>query len=171
MAPRDGDVLVLLGETRGHLGQSALLAELFGREEGDAPPVDLAAERAAGEFVRAAKAAGLVARGARPLATAGWRWRRRRWRWPAAIGVEIVADDVLDAAGVVLRRGPGALPARLPRRRTSGGCWRGRVEARVPLRDVGRRSAATTMRLGARGGRGSTRCAAAHERGLARLLD
>ena len=61
MAPRDGDVLVLLGETRGHLGQSALLAEVFGREEGDAPPVDLAAERAAGEFVRAANAEGLVA--------------------------------------------------------------------------------------------------------------
>jgi phosphoribosylformylglycinamidine synthase len=33
MAPRAGDVLLLLGETRGHLGQSALLAELWGREE------------------------------------------------------------------------------------------------------------------------------------------
>ncbi len=50
---RDGHVLMVLGETRGHLGQSALLAEVFNREEGDAPPVDLASERAAGEFVLA----------------------------------------------------------------------------------------------------------------------
>ncbi|TPE48513.1 phosphoribosylformylglycinamidine synthase subunit PurL [Amaricoccus solimangrovi] len=60
VAPRAGDALVLLGETAGHLGQSILLAELFGREEGDAPPVDLAAERAAGQFVRSAHRAGLI---------------------------------------------------------------------------------------------------------------
>jgi len=59
-APSDGDTLVLLGETHGHLGQSALLAELLGREDGDAPTVDLVAERAHGELVRNAHAAGLV---------------------------------------------------------------------------------------------------------------
>jgi len=46
-----GDVAVLIGETRGHLGQSALLAEMFGREDGDAPPVDLVAERRHGLFL------------------------------------------------------------------------------------------------------------------------
>ena len=50
---REGHVLLLLGETRGHLGQSALLAEVFNREDGDAPAVDLAAERAHGEFILA----------------------------------------------------------------------------------------------------------------------
>ena len=50
---RDGDVAVLIGATAGHLGQSALLAEAFGIEAGDAPPVDLVAERRHGEFVRA----------------------------------------------------------------------------------------------------------------------
>ncbi|WP_136635263.1 phosphoribosylformylglycinamidine synthase subunit PurL [Pseudooceanicola onchidii] len=50
---RDGHVALLVGETKGHLGQSALLAEVFGRVEGDAPHVDLAAERAAGEFILA----------------------------------------------------------------------------------------------------------------------
>ncbi len=60
VAPNAGDMLVLLGETKGHLGQSILLAELFGREEGEAPEVDLAAERAAGEFLRAAHRDGLV---------------------------------------------------------------------------------------------------------------
>jgi phosphoribosylformylglycinamidine synthase len=48
-----GDVAVLVGATRGHLGQSALLAEMFGREDGDAPPVDLAAERRNGAFILA----------------------------------------------------------------------------------------------------------------------
>ena len=50
---RDGHVALLVGETKGHLGQSALLAEVFSRVEGDAPPVDLEAERAAGEFILA----------------------------------------------------------------------------------------------------------------------
>ena len=49
---QSGDVLLLLGETKGHLGQSALLAEHFGREDGDAPHVDLAAEAAHGAFIR-----------------------------------------------------------------------------------------------------------------------
>ncbi len=49
---RDGHVLLLVGETNGHLGQSALLAEVFNREDGDAPAVDLEAERRNGEFIR-----------------------------------------------------------------------------------------------------------------------
>jgi phosphoribosylformylglycinamidine synthase len=52
-AARDGDVLVLIGETHGHLGQSALLAEVFHREDGDAPAVDLDAEKRNGTFIRA----------------------------------------------------------------------------------------------------------------------
>ncbi|WP_138465011.1 phosphoribosylformylglycinamidine synthase subunit PurL [Poseidonocella sp. HB161398] len=51
-APLEGDVAVLLGAPGSHLGQSALLAELFGREEGDAPAVDLKAERKHGVFLR-----------------------------------------------------------------------------------------------------------------------
>jgi phosphoribosylformylglycinamidine synthase len=49
---REGDAIVLIGDTRGHLGQSIYLREIEGREEGAAPPVDLAGERKAGEFVR-----------------------------------------------------------------------------------------------------------------------
>jgi phosphoribosylformylglycinamidine synthase len=49
---REGDALLLIGETRGHLGQSIYLREVEGREEGGAPPVDLKAERKHGEFVR-----------------------------------------------------------------------------------------------------------------------
>ena len=49
---QDGDVLLLLGAEGTHLGQSALLYELLGREDGDAPHVDLEIERVHGEFVR-----------------------------------------------------------------------------------------------------------------------
>ncbi|PVA08304.1 phosphoribosylformylglycinamidine synthase subunit PurL [Thalassorhabdomicrobium marinisediminis] len=49
---RDGHVALLIGETEGHLGQSALLAEVFNREEGDAPEVDLEAEKRNGDFIR-----------------------------------------------------------------------------------------------------------------------
>ena len=48
---REGHWALLVGETHGHLGQSALLAEVFHRVEGDAPPVDLEAERKAGQFI------------------------------------------------------------------------------------------------------------------------
>jgi phosphoribosylformylglycinamidine synthase subunit PurL len=58
---RDGDALILIGETRGHLGCSLYLHEIEGREEGPPPPVDLAAERRNGDFVRAEIHAGHAA--------------------------------------------------------------------------------------------------------------
>ena len=54
--PRQGDVALVIGATHGHLGQSALAAEAFGIETGDAPPVDLSAERAHGSFLLAHRA-------------------------------------------------------------------------------------------------------------------
>ena len=47
-----GDVILLIGETQGWLGQSVWLRDVCGREEGAPPPVDLAAERRNGDFVR-----------------------------------------------------------------------------------------------------------------------
>ena len=49
---RDGHVALVIGQTLGHIEQSALLAEVFNREDGDAPTVDLAAEKAHGDFIR-----------------------------------------------------------------------------------------------------------------------
>ncbi|NGM37217.1 phosphoribosylformylglycinamidine synthase subunit PurL [Methylobacterium sp. DB0501] len=57
---RDGDALVLIGATKGWLGQSAYLATICGREEGAPPPVDLAAEKRNGDFVRGLITSGLV---------------------------------------------------------------------------------------------------------------
>ena len=42
---REGDAIILIGETKGHLGQSIYLREIEGKEEGAAPPVDLAVEK------------------------------------------------------------------------------------------------------------------------------
>ena len=57
----DGNALILVGETKGHLGASLYLREIEGREDGAPPPVDLAAERRNGDFVRGQVAAGRVA--------------------------------------------------------------------------------------------------------------
>jgi phosphoribosylformylglycinamidine synthase len=48
----DGDAIFVIGDNNGHLGQSLWLREVHGREDGDAPPVDLAKEKAHAEFVR-----------------------------------------------------------------------------------------------------------------------
>ncbi|MGD0144736.1 MAG: phosphoribosylformylglycinamidine synthase subunit PurL [Rhizomicrobium sp.] len=49
---REGDAILLIGDTKGHLGQSIYLREIEGKEAGAAPPVDLAAEKKNGDFVR-----------------------------------------------------------------------------------------------------------------------
>ena len=54
----EGEAIFVIGQSNGHLGQSLWLRELHGREDGAPPPVDLAAERRHGEFVR-----GLIAEG------------------------------------------------------------------------------------------------------------
>jgi len=56
----EGDVILVVGETAGHIGQSLFLREILGREEGPPPPVDLAVERRNGEFVRGLIHDGLV---------------------------------------------------------------------------------------------------------------
>jgi phosphoribosylformylglycinamidine synthase len=48
----EGEAIFLIGSTHGWLGQSVYLRDLCGREDGAPPPVDLAAERRHGDFVR-----------------------------------------------------------------------------------------------------------------------
>ncbi|MEI8395469.1 MAG: phosphoribosylformylglycinamidine synthase subunit PurL [Rhodospirillaceae bacterium] len=57
---RAGDSIILLGETRGHLGQSLYLREIHGREDGPPPPVDPALERRTGDPVRGMIHDGLI---------------------------------------------------------------------------------------------------------------
>ncbi len=60
IALQSGLDLVLVGRSAGWLGQSLWLREIAGQQAGPPPPVDLPAERAAGEFVRAQILAGHV---------------------------------------------------------------------------------------------------------------
>jgi len=48
-----GEAILLVGQSQGWLGQSLYLRDICGREEGAPPPVDLAAEKCNGDFVRA----------------------------------------------------------------------------------------------------------------------
>ena len=56
----EGDAILLVGEEARHLGQSLWLRVVHDSEAGEAPPVDLAQERARGEFVRRLIGAGLA---------------------------------------------------------------------------------------------------------------
>jgi phosphoribosylformylglycinamidine synthase subunit PurL len=56
----EGEAILLIGETRGWLGRSVYLRDICGREEGAPPPVDLAAERRHGDFVRSLIRTGVV---------------------------------------------------------------------------------------------------------------
>ncbi len=89
--PQDGDVALMIGETTGHLGQSALLVEAFGIEAGDAPAVDLAAERRNGEFLRAVRQ---HVRGASDLSDGGLALAAFEMAEKAGLGVTLVAGDI-----------------------------------------------------------------------------
>jgi phosphoribosylformylglycinamidine synthase II len=49
---KPGDVVALIGDTKGELGSSLYLREILGREDGAPPQVDLAAEKRNGDLVR-----------------------------------------------------------------------------------------------------------------------
>jgi phosphoribosylformylglycinamidine synthase len=167
MAPRDGDVLLLVGATTGHLGQSALLAELWGREEGDAPPVDLAAERAAGELVLAGRAAGLVT-AAHDLSDGGLAVAAAEMALAGSLGIEVFADPELDAAGWFFGEDQGRyLVATTPD--DADRLLVMAVEARVPLQVVGQVGGSAIRLGGATAALDEIR--QLHEGALARLFD
>ena len=168
MAPGGADILILLGASLGHLGQSALLWELWSRAEGEAPRVDLEAERRAGELVRALKAAGHITAahdlsdgglavaaaemalaagsgatldGADTLSPAAWFFGEDQGRYLVGVADDAAADAVIDAARIA-----GVPAARIG---VMGGETIRLGDTSLPLADL----------------------AAAHATGLARLMD
>ncbi len=89
-APEAGQLALLIGESHGHLGQSALLYEVFNREDGDAPPVDLGAERRNGEFIRDNRA--LIA-ACTDLSDGGLALAAFEMAAAGGIGVQLDTDD------------------------------------------------------------------------------
>jgi phosphoribosylformylglycinamidine synthase len=55
-----GDIILLIGETHGHMGQSLYLREQLKREDGPPPPVDMALEKSHGEMILQLNAQGLL---------------------------------------------------------------------------------------------------------------
>ena len=94
--PEEGDVAIVIGRTQGHLGQSALAAEAFGIEEGDAPFVDLAAERKHGEFLRANRA---HVKSATDLSDGGLALAAFEMAEAAGIGIRLDSGDIAHLFG------------------------------------------------------------------------
>ncbi|WP_370276236.1 phosphoribosylformylglycinamidine synthase subunit PurL [Roseovarius indicus] len=88
---REGHVAIVVGETHGHLGQSAILAEVFNRIEGAAPPVDLDAEKRNGDFIRAN--ARLI-RACTDLSDGGLAFAAFEMAEAAGVGVQLDSPDM-----------------------------------------------------------------------------
>ena len=111
--PADGDVAVVIGATKGHLGQSALLAEAFGMESGDAPHVDLTAEKLHGEFILANRKTFTACT---DLGDGGLALAAFEMAEGAGLGVTLTATDIAylfgeDQARYLVAVAPAALPA------------------------------------------------------------
>lgn len=92
-----GDILVLVGDTGGHLGQSVYARDLF-ECAGQAPPVDLALEKKNGDFVRSLIADGLV-RAAHDLSDGGLAIAAAEMALASDVGVSLgYQGDLPDAA-------------------------------------------------------------------------
>lgn len=89
--PHKGDLALVIGVTRGHMGQSALAAEAWGIEAGDAPTVDLAAERAHGEFLLAHRK---HVRAASDLSDGGLALAAFEMAEAAGMGLTLEASDI-----------------------------------------------------------------------------
>ena len=93
---QSGDIALLVGETKGHLGQSALLAEAFGIEAGDSPAVNLDAEKISANVIIAARKS---IRACTDLADGGLALAAFEMAENANIGVSLIADDIAQLFG------------------------------------------------------------------------
>jgi phosphoribosylformylglycinamidine synthase len=93
----EGEAVVLLGKTRGHLGQSLWLREIGGAEAGPPPPVDLAAERRTGDLVRDLIRSGRVT-AVHDLSDGGLLVALAEMALAGRIGATVAADPALPAA-------------------------------------------------------------------------
>jgi phosphoribosylformylglycinamidine synthase II len=134
----EGEAIILIGATRGWLGQSIYLRDVCGREEGAPPPVDLAAELRHAEFVRGLIRDGLVS-AVHDVSDGG-------------LLVALAEMAIASGIGAVLEA-PGGLPAH--------GFWFGEDQARYvvtarnsePIAERAKAAGVPFARLGATGGR------------------
>ncbi|MBK0398942.1 phosphoribosylformylglycinamidine synthase subunit PurL [Limibaculum sp. M0105] len=145
MAPCAGDALLMIGHSEGHLGQSALIWELWGRSDGDAPHVDLRAERKAGELVRALKAEGLIS-AAHDLSDGGLGVAAAEMALAAGTGVALDAAEGMTPLAWFFGEDQGRYLIAAPEAAVDE-ITRLAIAAQVPVRRVGM-TGGDTVRLG-----------------------
>src|ERR687887_199708 len=131
---RENEAVLLVGETAGGLGQSLYLRDICEREEGAPPPVDLAAERNNGDFVRALIAEG-IASAVHDVSDGGLLPAIAEMAMASGIGAELDRPPVAahafwfgeDQARYVVTVAPGVAETVLARAHAAG----------VPARQVG----------------------------------
>jgi phosphoribosylformylglycinamidine synthase II len=120
--PLAGDVAVVIGRTLGHLGQSALAAEAWEIEAGDAPPVDLVAEKRNGDFIRGN---GATFHACTDLSDGGLGLAAFEMAEGAGLGLTLVIEDIAtlfgeDQARYLVAVAPEALAGLLARAEAAG---------------------------------------------------
>ncbi len=116
-------ILILLGECLGWLGCSLYWSQLVHRDDGAPPPVDLAAERRTGEFLLGQIAAGQV-RACHDLSDGGLAVAAAEMCLASGMGATLeLARRRGQRLRLVVRRGPGPLPAGRARRRCRADSW------------------------------------------------
>ncbi|WP_299295258.1 AIR synthase related protein, partial [uncultured Erythrobacter sp.] len=83
--------------TRSHLGKSLWLKEVHGRDEGRAPPVNLEAERGAGQIVRKLTSEGLLS-AVHDLSDGGLAVALAEMAMSGGVGAEVSANDAYTTA-------------------------------------------------------------------------
>ncbi len=124
--------LVLVGETAGHLGQSLWLREVCGREDGPPPPVDLAAERRHGDFVRDAIRRGEVA-ACHDCSDGGLLVAVAEMALAGGVGATLLAPAEAPSAGGPDDAAAAGAPAHAPAGLAPHALWFGEDQARYVL--------------------------------------
>ncbi|HJM51309.1 MAG TPA: phosphoribosylformylglycinamidine synthase subunit PurL [Alphaproteobacteria bacterium] len=131
------DVVLLIGENRGHLGQSLYLREVCGREAGPAPPVDLACERRHGDFVRQVIADGLVD-ACHDISDGGLLVALAEMALAGDLGVEIeIAEGALELPAVLFGEDQGRYLLALPET-SAAAVLESAAAAHIPAQRLGR---------------------------------
>ncbi len=111
----EGETILLVGHSAGHVGQSLWLDVCHDRSDGAAPPVDLAVERRAGELLRTLIADGLVS-AVHDCSDGGALVAVTEMALAGNIGARLVLPNLPNPAAIC-SAGSGPLHRRDPRRR------------------------------------------------------
>ncbi len=162
-----GEAILVFGTTIGHLGCSIYLRELLGREEGPPPPVDLAAEKRNGDFIRGLIAAGRLS-ACHDLADGGLLVALAEMALAGGIGAEIALPANLAPHAFCFGEDQGRYLATMPTAAVEAVLAEAKA-AGVPARFLGR-TGGLALTVAAGNTISLAKLAAVHETFLPRLM-